>query len=72
MHLIECVTRVDAGTLHYECTVSDPQSFTQAWAAQIPMRQSLDPIDEYACHEGNDGMDGRLRGARAIEKTASP
>ena len=72
MHLIERFTRVDASTLHYEFTVSDPQSFTKPWAAQIPMRKSLDPIYEYACHEGNYGMEGTLSGARAIEKTASP
>ena len=70
MHLIERFTRVDADTLNYEFTVSDPQSFTTAWTAQIPMRKSLDPIYEYACHEGNYGMFGTLSGARAVEKAA--
>jgi hypothetical protein len=27
------------------------------------------PIFEYACHEGNYGMEGILRGARAQERT---
>jgi hypothetical protein len=25
---------------------------------------------EYACHEGNEGMEGILRGARALERDA--
>ena len=68
MHLIERFTRVGADTLLYEFTVSAPESFTKPWTAQIPMRRSLDPIYEYACHEGNYGMEGTLSGARAIEK----
>ena len=67
MHLIERFTRADADTLNYEFTVSDPQSFTKPWTAQIPMRKSLDPIYEYACHEGNYSMESTLSGARAIE-----
>ena len=68
MHLIERFTRVDADTLDYEFTVSDPESFAKPWTAQIPMRKSLDPLYEYACHEGNYGMEGTLSGARAIER----
>ena len=68
MHVIERFTRVDADTLNYEFTVSDPESFTTPWTAQIPMRKSLDPIYEYACHEGNYGMEGTLSGARAIQR----
>jgi hypothetical protein len=32
------------------------------------MRISEGPIFEYACHEGNYGMEGILAGARAEEK----
>jgi hypothetical protein len=31
------------------------------------MSKSEDPIYEYACHEGNYGMEGILAGARAQE-----
>ena len=68
MHLVERFTRLDADTLLYEFTVSDPQSFTRPWTAQIPMRRNPDPIYEYACHEGNYGMEGTLTGARAVER----
>jgi hypothetical protein len=35
------------------------------------MRRSDMPIFEYACHEGNYGMDGTLTGARAVEGRAA-
>ena len=68
MHLVERFTRLDADTLLYEFTVSDPQSFTRPWTAQLPMKRNPDPIYEYACHEGNYGMEGTLTGARAVER----
>ena len=71
MHLIERFTLMGAETLTYEFTVSDPKSFTKPWTAQIPMVKSADPIYEYACHEGNYGMEGTLSGARAIEKAGT-
>ena len=70
MKVIERFSRVDEATLHYDFTVSDPQSLTRPWTAQIPMTKSDEPIYEYACHEGNYGMEGTLSGARAIEKAA--
>jgi hypothetical protein len=68
MHLTERFTRAGADTLLYEFTVDDPTAFTKPWSAQVPMRQSEGPIFEYACHEGNYGMEGILGGARAEEK----
>ena len=34
----------------------------------IPLMGSEDPIFEYACHEGNIGMEGILSGHRADER----
>ena len=70
MHLIERFALMDAKTLAYEFTVNDRQSFTASWTAQIPMTRNANPIYEYACHEGNYGMEGTLSGARAIEMAA--
>ena len=70
MHLIERFALMDAKTLAYEFTVNDRQSFTASWTAQIPMTRNASPIYEYACHEGNYGMEGTLSGARAIEMAA--
>ena len=68
LHVVERFTRVGPGELLYEYTVSDPTTWTKPFVVQIPMRKSNLPIYEYACHEGNYGMDGLLKGARAVEK----
>jgi hypothetical protein len=52
----------------YEFTVNDPNSFARPWTAQIPMAKTDGPLFEYACHEGNYGMEGILRGARSQER----
>ncbi|MCY4662321.1 MAG: hypothetical protein OXF93_21325 [Acidobacteria bacterium] len=67
--LTERFTRVDADTLLYEYTVDDPATFTSPFSAAIPMRLSDGLIYEYACHEGNYGMQNILAGARAAERS---
>ena len=67
MHLVERLTRVDADTLLYEFTVTDPTTWTRPWTAAVPMRKALGPMYEYACHEDNYGLRGVLSGARAQE-----
>ena len=70
LHVVERFTRVDAGTLLYEFTVSDPETWSRPWSAAIPMQKTEGPVYEYACHEGNYGMFNLLAGARAEEKEA--
>lgn len=70
LHLVERFTRLDADTLHYEFTVSDPATWTKPWSVSLPMIKTEGPIFEYACHEGNYGMVNLLSGARAQEKAA--
>ena len=69
-HLVERFTRVDAGTLLYEYTINDPESFTKPWSAAIAMTKTEVPMFEYACHEGNYAMTNILAGARAEETAA--
>ncbi len=71
MTLVERLTRVDAGTLAYEYTVNDPDTWTRPWTASIPMRRSDEPMYEYACHEGNYSMPGILGGHRVEESEAA-
>ena len=68
MRLVERFTRVDADTLDYRFTVSDPTTFERPWTAAIPMTALDAPILEYACHEGNYSMENMLRGARVQER----
>jgi hypothetical protein len=70
IHLVERFTRVDAETLLYEATVEDATTWVRPWTYAIPMRASDGLIYEYACHEGNRGLENILAGARAQEKAA--
>ena len=66
-HLVERFTRVDADTIDYSFTITDPRSYASAWTAEIPMTRLGAPIFEYACHEGNYGVPNILAGARVAE-----
>jgi hypothetical protein len=68
MTLVERLTRQGNDTLVYTFTVTDPDTWTQPWTAEIPMRLGDQPLFEYACHEGNYSMEGILSGARADER----
>ncbi len=67
MILEERFTRTGAGTLLYEYTVNDPESFEKPWSVAYEMKLSEEPLLEFACHEGNRPMTLALRGARVRE-----
>jgi hypothetical protein len=67
LHVIEKFTRTGTDSLKWEVTVDDPGAWTKPWSAMIPLRHSKDALFEYACQEGNYGMQGILAGARAEE-----
>ena len=74
LHLVERFTRLDEETIDYQFTMSDPDMFTQAWTAAVPMTTNqaargvtAGPMYEYACHEGNYGLLNIMRGARTEE-----
>ena len=71
LHLVERFTRVSAGTLQYDATMSDPGTWTRPWTARILFKQTTQPLLEYACHEGNYGLFGILSGARKQEALAT-
>ena len=70
LHLVEHFSLADADTVLYEFTVTDPTVWTKPWSAAMPLRRTTNLMYEYACHEGNEGMEGILRGARALERDA--
>lgn len=70
LHLVERFTRVAPDVIEYEITVSDPTTWTRPWTSMIRLKQSQDAVYEYACHEGNQSLEGILRGARAEERAA--
>jgi len=70
LHLIERFTRIDRDTIDYQFTVSDETTWTRPWTGVLPLKRIEGPIYEYACHEGNVGMEGILSGARADDRAA--
>jgi hypothetical protein len=71
LRVTERLARVGADTILYQATISDPTVYTRPWTVEIPLRRRNEPLYEYACHEGNLGMNGILSGARAAEALAS-
>ncbi len=65
MVLIERFTRTGPQSLEYEIEVHDPEMYTRPWTVAYPFTQLDDVMYEYACHEGNIGMEGILSGGRA-------
>jgi hypothetical protein len=70
LRVTERYTRVGPTAIKYEVTFDDPATWTKPWTLMIPLTQSTEHIYEYACHEGNTGLEGILAGARAEEKRA--
>ena len=68
LRLVERFTRAAADTLLYGFTVTDPRTFVRPWTAEVPMALSPNATYEYACHEGNYGLEGILSGTRAEER----
>ncbi len=70
--LVERYTRISPDVLRHEITLSDADTWTQPWTVELLHEATMDPIFEYACHEGNYSMPGILGGARLDEKEAAP
>ena len=64
VRLTERFTRVGPDTIHYEITADDSATWTSPWTLMFPMAKTDQPVFEYACHEGNYGLENILRNAR--------
>lgn len=71
LSLTETYTRIDDNTLQWGLTIEDPSTWEQPWTLVINLKKSPDAIYEFACHEGNESMQGILAGARADEARAA-
>ena len=69
--LIERFTRTGPYSVDYEFTIDDPATFKDRLTARVPMAKVDGLMYEYACHEGNYGMQNTLRGARVQEQDAA-
>jgi hypothetical protein len=69
LHVVERFTLVDADTIDYQVTISDPKVYTAPWTVAIPLtRDDSYQMFEYACHEGNHAMPNTLSAGRARDK----
>lgn len=63
--LIERFTPTAEGSLDYEVTIIDPDTFQDRIVILMPMTRVDERLFEYACHAGNYALRNILRGARA-------
>jgi hypothetical protein len=67
--LTERFTPTAPGRLQWEVTFNDPEVWTRPFTMAMPLtRDDTQQIFEYACHEGNLGLEHILTAARAEEK----
>ena len=52
MSLVERFKRVDAETLLYEYTVTDPATWVRPWTAQLPMKRNPDKMYQVRLSRG--------------------
>jgi hypothetical protein len=52
-HIVERFIFIDANTMNYEATITDPTVFTRPWTIRVAQRRMPDEeMWEWACHEG--------------------
>jgi hypothetical protein len=70
MKVTERFRRTEEGTILYQFTVDDPDTWARTWTGEYPWvkADADDLIYEYACHEGNYALGDILRGERLLEQ----
>jgi hypothetical protein len=64
LRVIERFTLTAPDILLYQFTVEDPTVWEKPWSGEIPLTRSDGLLYEYACHEGNRGIQNILRATR--------
>jgi hypothetical protein len=68
LRLTERFTRIGENVLQYGFTVEDPDTWVRPWTVSFPMLRGEEPMYEFACHEGNYGLQYILQAARVLER----
>jgi hypothetical protein len=71
LKVTERFTRLGKGRLLYQFIIEDPTYWGKPWAGEYEFVTATGPIYEYACHEGNYGLQNILAGAREEEREAA-
>jgi hypothetical protein len=65
-HIVERFIFVDANTMTYEATITDPTVFTRPWTMRVAQRRAPDEeMWEFACHEGE--RDAKVSSGQMID-----
>jgi hypothetical protein len=72
LRMVERFTPVSQEVVDWSVTFDDPHTWTRPWTFTMSLTKKDDSQRpyEYACHEGNLGLDAILRAGRADDKTA--
>ena len=66
---IERFRPTSKNTIEWSITFDNPSTWVKPWTFGMRLtRDDQQPVFEYACHEGNEGLRGILSAARAAEK----
>ena len=71
LKMTERFTRVGPNRLLYQFKAEDPTVFAEPWGGEYEFNKATGSVYEYACHEGNYGLENILAGARAEEAEAA-
>lgn len=62
LHLTHTFRRLDARSMAYTVTVTDPKTYTKPWSNERTFRLQDGPLIEYSCEENNKSLwEGRIR-----------
>lgn len=64
----ERFTRVAPDRIHYAFHVEDPETWVEPWGGDYEFAAVNGQLYEYACHEGNYGLENILFGGRAADR----
>jgi hypothetical protein len=63
---------VRPGVVDWSITFDDANTWVRPWTFGMQLtRDEKQPVFEYACHEGNEGLQGILKAARTAEREAA-
>jgi hypothetical protein len=69
LKMTERFTLINPNTIKWEARFEDPSTWERPWAMTMPLKRDNEGgLFEYACHEGNRGLQNILSAARAEEK----
>ena len=70
--MTERFTLIGPDTIKWEARFEDPATWERPWGMTMPLKRDDEGgLFEYACHEGNRGLENILRAARSEERAAA-